>query len=97
LKTIDIPPTILLRAKNRWVPHTPDFLWSFVDSANFMRLSLTKGAHVAVSRAAYRKFGVSRVLCEMWVGCLLSAKSEASGFHSSSICRSNGGDCIESS
>ena len=25
---------------NRRVPHTPDFLWSFVGSLNFMRLSL---------------------------------------------------------
>ena len=49
------------------MPHIPDFLWSFVGSANFMRLSLMKGAHVAVSSAAYRKFGVSRVFCEMWV------------------------------
>jgi hypothetical protein len=35
-----------------------------------MRLSLTKGAHVDVSRAAYRKFGVSRAFCEMWGGCV---------------------------
>jgi hypothetical protein len=42
------------------VPHTPDFLWSFVGSLNFLRLSLKKGAHAVLSRAAYRKFGVSR-------------------------------------
>jgi hypothetical protein len=42
------------------VPHTPDFLWSFVGSLNFMRLSLMKGAHAVLSRAAYRKFGASR-------------------------------------
>jgi hypothetical protein len=42
------------------VPHTPDFLWSFVGSLNFMRLSLKKGAHAVLSRAAYRKFGASR-------------------------------------
>jgi hypothetical protein len=53
-------------ATDERVPHIPDFPWSFVDSASFMRLSLSKGAHVDVSRAAYRKFGVSRVFCEMW-------------------------------
>jgi hypothetical protein len=42
------------------VPHIPDFLWSFVGSLNFMRLSLKRGAHAVLSRAAYRKFGVSR-------------------------------------
>jgi hypothetical protein len=45
---------------NRRVPHIPDFLWSFVGSLNFMRLSLKKGAHADLSRAAYRKFGASR-------------------------------------
>jgi hypothetical protein len=45
---------------NRRVPHIPDFLWSFVGSQNFMRLSLMKGAHAVLSRAAYRKFGASR-------------------------------------
>jgi hypothetical protein len=47
-------------ATNRRVPHTPDFLWSFLGSLNFLRLSLKKGAHAVLSRAAYRKFGVSR-------------------------------------
>jgi hypothetical protein len=42
------------------VPHTPDFLWSFVGSLNFMRLSLKRAAHAVLSRAAYRKFGASR-------------------------------------
>jgi hypothetical protein len=42
------------------VPHIPDFLWSFVGSLNFMRLSLKRGAHAVLSRAAYRKFGASR-------------------------------------
>jgi hypothetical protein len=42
------------------VPHTPDFLCSFVGSLNFMRLSLKRGAHAILSRAAYRKFGASR-------------------------------------
>jgi hypothetical protein len=42
------------------VPHIPDFLWCFVGSLNFMRLSLMKGAHAILSRAAYRKFGASR-------------------------------------
>ena len=42
------------------VPHISDFLSSFVGSLNFMRLSLMKGAHAILSRAAYRKFGASR-------------------------------------
>jgi hypothetical protein len=33
-----------------------------VGSANFMRLSLKKGAHAAMSRAAYRKFGIAQRL-----------------------------------
>ena len=45
---------------NRRVPHTPDFLCSFVGSLKFLRLSLKKGAHAVLSRAAYRKFGASR-------------------------------------
>jgi hypothetical protein len=36
------------------VPHIPDFLCSL------MRLSLKRGAHAVLSRAAYRKFGASR-------------------------------------
>jgi hypothetical protein len=50
----------LYRRPNRRVPHTPDFLCSFVGSQNFLRLSLKKGAHAVLSRAAYRKFGASR-------------------------------------
>jgi hypothetical protein len=34
-----------------------DFLESLVGSASFMRLSLMKGAHSALSSGAYRKFG----------------------------------------
>ena len=42
------------------MPHISDFLLSFVGSLNFMRLSLKRAAHAVLSRAAYRKFGVSR-------------------------------------
>src|SRR5580700_1029685 len=45
---------------NNRVPHTPDFLCIFVGSLNFMRLSLKRGAHAVLSRAAYRKFGAFR-------------------------------------
>jgi hypothetical protein len=48
------------------VPHIPDFLWSFVGSLNFMRLSLKRGAHAVLSRAAYRKFGVSACFWQIW-------------------------------
>jgi hypothetical protein len=57
------------------VPHIPDFLWSFVGSLNFMRLSLEKGAHAVLSRAAYRKFGESLVFREMWDTAGLPLKS----------------------
>src|ERR1700758_2799887 len=39
-------------------PMAPNFLLGPVGSTNFMRLSLKKGAHAAVSRAPCRKFGV---------------------------------------
>ena len=35
----------------------PDFLWSLLALAHFMRLSLTKAAHAVVSSAACRKSG----------------------------------------
>jgi hypothetical protein len=49
-----------LSRTNRRVPHTPDFLCSFVDSRVFMRLSLKRAAQAVPSKAAYRKFGASR-------------------------------------
>ena len=36
----------------------PDFLWNLVALANFMRLSLRKGAHVVVSSAAWQEIRV---------------------------------------
>ena len=40
------------------MPHVrPDFLWSLVALANFMRLSLQKAAHANLSGAACRKSG----------------------------------------
>jgi hypothetical protein len=36
----------------------PDFLWSLVALPNFMRLSLLKGAHVALSCAAWQEIRV---------------------------------------
>jgi hypothetical protein len=45
-------------------PTSPIFLWSFVGSLNFMRLSLKRAAHAVLSRAAYRKFGASRSFFE---------------------------------
>ena len=36
---------------------SPDFLWSLVALANFMRLSLLKGARAASSSAAWQEFG----------------------------------------
>jgi hypothetical protein len=36
----------------------PDFLWNLVALANFMRLSLLKGAHAASSSAAWQEIRV---------------------------------------
>ena len=47
---------------NRRVPHTPDFLCSFLDSLNFLRLSLKKGAHAVPSRSCVQEiWGMSLV------------------------------------
>ena len=35
----------------------PDFLWDWVGSRDFMRLSLQKAAHANMGGAAYRKSG----------------------------------------
>jgi hypothetical protein len=55
------------------VPHTPDFLWSFVGSRNFLRLSLKKGAHAkerrtrgSVQSCVQEIRGISLVFREMW-------------------------------
>src|SRR6202046_378629 len=47
----------------------PDFLWNLVALANFMRLSLLKGAPAASSSAAWQEI---RVPCwaEVWLLCL---------------------------
>jgi hypothetical protein len=37
---------------------SPDFLWNLVALANFMRLSLLKGAHAALSYAAWQEIRV---------------------------------------
>jgi hypothetical protein len=57
----DLPVALCaLSAPQLPVPHTPGFLWTFVCSLNFLRLSLMKSPHAVLSRAAYRKFGASR-------------------------------------
>jgi hypothetical protein len=61
VRTADRSTTLELYPRHhRRVPHTPDFLCSFVGSLNCMRLSLKRAAHAVLSRAAYRKFGASR-------------------------------------
>jgi hypothetical protein len=44
-------------ATKRRVPHPPGFLLSLLGSANFMRLSLEKGAHAVLSSAAWQESG----------------------------------------
>ena len=41
----------------RRVPYPPGFLSSLLGSANFMRLSLEKGAHAVLSSAAWQESG----------------------------------------
>jgi hypothetical protein len=50
----------LTREINRRSLHcaTPDFLWNFVASANFMRLSLRRGAFAVLSSAAWQEIRV---------------------------------------
>jgi hypothetical protein len=54
------PVIVLSLRKNRRSLHsaTPDFLLSLVALAIFMRLSLTKAAHVAMSSAAWQEIRV---------------------------------------
>jgi hypothetical protein len=62
----------------RSIPSTnPDFLWSLPGSLHFMRLSLKKGAHVGLSRAAYRKSGQPRFPVESLSGLFGQAKRRA--------------------
>jgi HlyD family secretion protein len=57
------------------VPHTPDFLWSFVGPSNFMRLSLrerrTRGP---VQNCVQEMRGISRSFSEMWDSTALSRR-----------------------
>jgi hypothetical protein len=50
----------------RRVPHPPGFLLSLLGSANFMRLSLEKGAHTVLSSVAWQESGVLCALCKRW-------------------------------
>ena len=40
---------LLIYSRKCRVPHTPDFLFSLIEPANFMRLSLMKAAHAALA------------------------------------------------
>jgi hypothetical protein len=56
-----------LSRTNRRVPHTPDFLCSFVDSRVFMRLSLKRAAQAVPSKSCVQEIrGISLVFREMW-------------------------------
>jgi hypothetical protein len=58
--------TIGLTTKPR-VPHTPDFLWSLVGSASFMRLSLEeRRTSIPVESRVQEIRGISLVFREMW-------------------------------
>jgi hypothetical protein len=50
-----------------WVPHIPDFLWSLVGSANFMRLSFKERRTRRPVRCHVQEIrGISLVFREMW-------------------------------
>ena len=53
-------PQVPIRLRSGQALHfaPPDFLWNLVASANFMRLSLRKGAHAALSSAAWQEIRV---------------------------------------
>jgi hypothetical protein len=52
---------------NRRVPHIPDFLWSFVGSLNFMRLSLKERRTRGPVQSCVQEIrGISLVFREMW-------------------------------
>jgi hypothetical protein len=65
---LKMKPGLSLRPVTKpWVPHTPDFLWSSLDSVNFMRPSLKKGAHAILSNGTVQEIrGISLVFREMW-------------------------------
>jgi hypothetical protein len=48
------------------VPHIPDFLWSFVGSLNFLRLSLKRAARGSFQSCVQEIRGISLVFREMW-------------------------------
>jgi hypothetical protein len=48
------------------VPHTPDFLFSFVGSLNFMRLSLERRTRGPFESCVQEIRGISFVFREMW-------------------------------
>jgi hypothetical protein len=53
--------------RNQGAPHTPDFRWSSVGSANLMRLALKKGAHAVFVEGSVQEIrGISLVFREVW-------------------------------
>jgi hypothetical protein len=52
--------------RNFHIAPSPDFLWNLVALANFMRLSLLKGAHVALFSAAWPEIRVRGWICKAW-------------------------------
>src|ERR1700722_14000899 len=60
------------------VPHTPEFPVKSVGVADLMRLSLMKGAHAVLSRAAYRKIGyLARFWRDVGIDCSQTRTSQA--------------------
>jgi hypothetical protein len=60
-----LEPLTLSPNKGR-VPHIPDFLWGFVGSQNFMRLSLKKGAHAVLFQSYVQEIRASVRFWQMW-------------------------------
>jgi hypothetical protein len=63
---------------DRRVPNTPDFLWSFVSSLNFLRLSLKERRTRGPVQSCVQEIrGISLVFREMWDTTGLPLKTAA--------------------
>jgi hypothetical protein len=59
--------------RDRFPSPSPDFLWNLMALANFMRLSLLKGAHVASSGAEWQEIRVPG-WADVWRSALRALK-----------------------
>ena len=72
---------LVLESLKALVGLPPDSLWGLLALANFMRLSLKKAAHAAVSGAAYRKSGTPPLVPGPGFPARGTTKGRLCGFH----------------